>query len=214
VLIADNSDGFTAFLAEKDALLASLLHSSADAAATLVVETVTVEYVLTRESTESILQLLCVPNGVLEARNGVPYTSRNLAKISTQCDRVVFGFSSRSSSEVALDASATALAALAERLQGSVRHFARYPGWEGSSDSPLCRTWQTAYHRVTGNTCFATTIHAGLECGIISAALGGAEAISVSCNIHDLHTPAERVELDSFERVYRTLLACLEFCIL
>ena len=38
------------------------------------------------------------------------------------------------------------------------------------------------------------------------------DVISIGCNIYDLHTPAERMELDSFERVYRTLLAFLKEC--
>ena len=210
VLLADSEQGLTAFLKEKDALLASFLTSPADAGATLTAEIVETDRVLTRDDTARILSALAVPNGVLEARDSSPYTSRNLAKIETVADRIVLGFSSRSANEQALDRSCAALDALAVALGGTTRHFSRYPGWESAGESALCRAWQAAYACAVGKHCQPTVIHAGLECGIISAALGGAEAISVGCNIHDLHTPAERVELDSFERVYQTMLAFLK----
>ena len=210
VLTADDSAGLAAFLARAEDVLRQMMQSAEDADVRLHIEYSETESCLTRQSTASVLSLLGVPNGVLEARGGLPYTSRNLAKISTADDALIFGFSSRSSSEAALDASAAELDAQAHALGGKTKHFARYPGWDGSAESPLCRAWQAAYQRITGKACPATTIHAGLECGIISSALGGAEAISVSCNIYDLHTPAERVELDSFERVYQTLLAFLQ----
>lgn len=211
VLIADDSKGLAAFLKEAEAILAASLTSPDDKAASLAAEEVVAERVLTHESTASVLSVLGVENGVLEARGGKPYTSRNLAKIETTHDTVIFGFSSRGANEQTLDKATAQLDELAATLGGSTRHFSRYPGWDGAEDSPLCRAWQSAYARVTGKNCRATTIHAGLECGIISAALGGAEAISVCCNIRHLHTPAEYVELDSFERVWQTLLDFLKY---
>ena len=44
----------------------------------------------------------------------------------------------------------------------------------------------------------------------MSRELGGIEAISVGCNVHDLHTPQETMELDSFDRVYETMLEFLK----
>ena len=47
------------------------------------------------------------------------------------------------------------------------------------------------------------------ETGVITAAVKGLSAIAVGCNIHDLHTPRERMELSSFARIYQTVLAYL-----
>jgi dipeptidase D len=74
----------------------------------------------------------------------------------------------------------------------------------------LVRRWQAAYNETTGKTTTPALIHAGLECGLISAALPGLTAISVGCNICDLHTPAETMELDSMARIYRTLCCFLQ----
>ena len=72
--------------------------------------------------------------------------------------------------------------------------------------------WQSCYRAVTGREIASTVIHAGLECGVISSRIEGLDVIAVGCNIYDLHTPAERMELDSFERIYQTLLAFLKEC--
>ena len=72
------------------------------------------------------------------------------------------------------------------------------------------RVWQAAFFEVTGRHVQPTLIHAGLETGLITAAVKGLEAIAVGCNIHNLHTPVERMELSSFARIYRVILAFLE----
>ena len=53
-------------------------------------------------------------------------------------------------------------------------------------------------------------IHAGLECGLISGELPGLVAISVGCNVHDLHTPKETMELDSLDKVYEAIIEVLK----
>ena len=104
------------------------------------------------------------------------------------------------------------LAALAQGVGGAVSHRGRYPGWESEADSPVGLLWQSCYRAVTGREIASTVIHAGLECGVISSRIEGLDVIAVGCNIYDLHTPAERMELDSFERIYQTLLAFLKEC--
>ena len=55
-----------------------------------------------------------------------------------------------------------------------------------------------------------TYIHAGLECGVITSRVCGMEGISVGCNVHDLHTPKESMEIDSFDRVYEIAIEFLK----
>ncbi|MDP7741434.1 MAG: hypothetical protein QGF67_08340, partial [Lentisphaeria bacterium] len=51
------------------------------------------------------------------------------------------------------------------------------------------------------------SIHAGLECGIIGAALGTDELLSLGPSIDNAHSPDERVNIAGVERVYRLLKA-------
>ncbi|MBQ8356324.1 MAG: beta-Ala-His dipeptidase [Clostridia bacterium] len=203
------------FLSDTDALLSSLTSSPEDAGCALTVTDVTVSHIMTERDSRHILDILGVRNGVFYRRtDGIdcPETSRNLARVRTEKGEVSFGFSSRSPFPARIKESTDELDALAARVGGRTRHYAGYPGWEGAPDSPVSTLWQRAYRATTGREICATVIHAGLECGLISDKIPNLDVISVGCNIYDLHTPAERMELDSFERVYQTLLTFLREC--
>lgn len=211
IVLAESREALSAFAAQANALLAGFLTVTEDDKASVIVTEVSVSAAYSQADSEKMLSVLGIDNGVLAYYEGeqMPRTSRNLAKISSEEDGVVFGFSSRSANESELDGSCESLDALAASIGGTTRHFSRYPGWESAGETALCRDWQAAYAKVSGNSARATVIHAGLECGLITASLKGMQAISVGCNIFDLHTPQERVELDSFDRIYQTLLAFL-----
>lgn len=44
-------------------------------------------------------------------------------------------------------------------------------------------------------------IHAGVECGILSGKLPGLDCVSIGPNLLDIHTPRERMEIASVQRV-------------
>jgi dipeptidase D len=211
IVLVESREALSAFAAQANVLLASFLTATEDGKASVSVTEVSVSAAYSEADSAKMLSVLGIDNGVLAYYEGeqMPRTSRNLAKISSEADGVVFGFSSRSANESELDGSCESLDALAASIGGTTRHFSRYPGWESAGETALCRDWQAAYAKVSGNSARATVIHAGLECGLITASLKGMQAISDGCNIFDLHTPQERVELDSFDRIYQTLLAFL-----
>jgi len=202
------------FFAEAEALLAAWL-TSPDDHPHLTVEEVAVKDAMTAADGEKLLRVLSVRNGVFYRRadgKQPPETSRNLARVRMTDTAVSVAFSSRSPFDARLRECTDELTALAGELGGAARHHAYYPGWEGVADSPVSALWQRAYRATTGREISTTVIHAGLECGLISSRLAGLDVVSLGCNIYDLHTPAERMELDSLERVYRTLLAFLKDC--
>ncbi|MBQ9098134.1 MAG: beta-Ala-His dipeptidase [Clostridia bacterium] len=203
-----------AYLAAADRLLALWAPSDEDGERCISQKPVAIQNHMDADSTHRALEVLSVRNGVFawQVEGIAPRTSRNLASVRTDDAALHFCLSSRSPLAGEIDASAAELDKLAGDLGGNIRHHSRYPGWDGAADSPVSGLWQSVYRAVTGGDIRATTIHAGLECGLISAALPGLDVISVGCNIFDLHTPAERMELDSFERIYRTLIAFLQKC--
>lgn len=163
--------------------------------------------------TEKIIRVLSIRNAILYMRTQepiLPETSRNLAKIRTYEDKIEIGFSSRSYLESRLDESTEELDKLAKELGGSTYHHERYPGWASDKDIPLVKNWQKAFEKISGKKTVATLIHAGLECGLISKEVKGLNAISVGCNVHDLHTPQETMELDSMDKIYETVVEFLK----
>lgn len=176
-------------------------------------EKTTTPFAISCESTEKILEVLGVKNAVLYFRTVppiLPETSRNLARIRTGEDSVSVCFSSRSYLEERIDESIGELDALANKLGGATYHHERYPGWASDKDIELVKNWQRAYNAVSGKETEPTLIHAGLECGIMTRSVEGMEAISVGCNVHDLHTPQETMELSSMDRVYDTMVEFLK----
>ena len=53
-------------------------------------------------------------------------------------------------------------------------------------------------------------IHAGVECGILSGKLPGLDCVSIGPNLLDIHTPRERMEIASVQRVWRFVLEVLK----
>ena len=123
---------------------------------------------------------------------------------------ISIGFSSRSYKESALNSAADEINVLANKMGAEAYHHESYPGWESDRDSKLVKAWADAYGKVNGGAPDITLIHAGLECGVITSRVFGMEGISVGCNVHDLHTPKESLEIDSFDRVYEIAIEFLK----
>ena len=212
VLLADDRAAVVDFAQKLEALARSYIAASEDGELSVKVDSVHVSEAMSYADTDKIMRVLCIPNGVLHMRSVppvMPEASRNLANCRTHGDKVTFGISSRSAKEHRLDESRAEQDALAADIGATVTYYNAYPGWESAMDTPLVRAWQKAYHTVAGGSTEPTLIHAGLETGLITNAVPGLEAIAVGCNIHDLHTPTETMELDSFSRIYRTVLEFL-----
>ena len=192
-----------------------LLWAKEDGELFVKVEKTNTSSAISYESTEKILEAMSLRNAVLYFRTEppiLPETSRNLARIRTKDDSVVISFSSRSYLDSRLDESICELDALANKLSGTTYHHERYPGWASDKDIPLVKGWQSAFFSVSGKQTEPTLIHAGLECGLMSKELKGLEAISVGCNVHDLHTPKETMEIDSMDKIFETMFQFLKNC--
>ena len=210
---ASDAEKAVAALESKAAEMKNALKSPEDAAMSVTVDKVAIDNAYSVQSTDRVLQLLAITGGVMawhpELEN-MPYTSRNVASVRTNEVGVCVVVSHRSFSMEEIEKSATELTELVRGIGGSAYAHNQYPGWESPLSSPFATAWQEAYTRVTGNTAHTAVVHAGLECGMIADHLPGLTAISVGPNIYDMHTPAERMELDSFERFYATLLEFLK----
>ena len=53
-------------------------------------------------------------------------------------------------------------------------------------------------------------VHAGLECGLLSTKINNLDAVSFGPDILDIHTPKERLDIKSTERMYNYLKEVLK----
>ena len=90
----------------------------------------------------------------------------------------------------------------------STKAHSGYPAWEHKVDSKFREIIKDTCEEI-GAPCKFEGIHAGLECGVFYEANPKLDIVSFGPDIFDIHTPAEKMSLSSFERSYnfvRTLV--------
>lgn len=153
-----------------------------------------------------------LPHGVMAMSQeiaGLVETSNNLAIVKTMKDKATVYTSTRSSILSALEAVRRKVDALAKLAGGSVEHLDGYPAWTPNLDSDILKVLKKTYKDVTGEDPKVMAIHAGLECGIIGEKFEGMDMISFGPDLHNPHSPDEKVGIASVERFYNHLKATL-----
>ena len=84
-----------------------------------------------------------------------------------------------------------------------------YPAWEYRENSPLREIMVKTYEKMYSSSPKIMSIHAGLECGIFSAKLDDADMVSFGPDMENVHTPDERLNVASTERVWNYLVELL-----
>lgn len=170
--------------------------------------------VIDRETAQKMVFLMnTVATGVLEMDNniaGLVEWSRNLGIVKCLPEGSEIHFSTRSSFGSRIDASAVELDSYAKLLGAKSSHFNRYPGWSYAESSAVRDAYLSAYEQLFGEKASVTTIHAGLECGVISKALEGIDIISCGPIVLDLHSPDEALNIASFERFFKVIKKIIE----
>ncbi len=154
-----------------------------------------------------------VRNGVFEMNQdieGLVEWSRNLGIVNCDEHGAELVFSSRSSFESRIDASASELDDHASILGAKVKHYNRYPAWCFASVSDIRNAYVSAFESLFAKTPKVTVIHAGLECGIISRSVEDMDIISCGPVVLDLHSPDEKMNKKSFENFYTVIKTVVE----
>lgn len=99
---------------------------------------------------------------------------------------------------------------LASALGGIYQEKDDFPAWEYKKESTLRDNLQTVYKELYQKEPKMDIIHAGLECGLFQNKIAGLDCVAFGPNTHGIHTPKERMEIASVERVWEFLLKLLE----
>ncbi len=100
--------------------------------------------------------------------------------------------------------------ATASRFKFEFKTSDGYPAWEYNEISPLREKMIEVYEEMYGQKPQVTTIHAGLECGLISEKIPGMDAVSFGPNIIDVHTVNEKLDAESCVRTWEYLVKLLK----
>ena len=82
-----------------------------------------------------------------------------------------------------------------------------YPGWDVRINSKLQGLYSQCYMKThKGELPKILSIHAGLECGLFFQKNSSIDMISIGPNLYDVHTPNERLDVESVEKLLNTLI--------
>lgn len=97
-----------------------------------------------------------------------------------------------------------------ETFQLAWKNILDYPGWNPNFDSALVALTKEVMEKQTGYTAELKAIHAGLECGILLSKKADMDVVSMGPTIRGAHSPSERLQIDTVEPFWQTLVALLD----
>jgi dipeptidase D len=170
--------------------------------------------VFEKAAQERLLGLLNgLPHGVIAMSFDIPElveTSTNLARVTMEKNRVVIETSQRSSVESRKQEIVQAVSAVFALAGAKVVHGDGYPGWKPDLRSPILKIAKEVYFRLFGKEPGVKAVHAGLECGIIGERFPGMDMVSLGPTLEMVHSPEERLHIESVKKYWQYLAAVLE----
>lgn len=170
--------------------------------------------VLDFHSTENVIYALWLsPDGVYKMSQeikGMVQTSLNLGTAYLGADKLVYKYLIRSNTAAGKKLLLERVNAFVKHLSGKVVTMSDYPAWEYKSDSQLRRICVESFTNVYGHEPEVTSIHAGLECGILAGKMPGVDMISFGPTLESVHTPDECMDVASVQRTWEYLLEILK----
>ena len=183
--------------------------------------------VYTADSQQRILDLLyALPHGVMKMSkvlDNLVETSTNLARVELlNKGRGVEGSNTSGETEFFIltcqrSSVDTECGDIADMVRASINAAGgryefkhEYPGWDPDPDSKVRKTAEEAYLEEFGKKAEIKAIHAGLECGVIGKKFDGLDMVSFGPELSDVHTPGEKMHIESVGRMWNFLVALLK----
>lgn len=167
----------------------------------------------TKEVSDKVINFLMIlPDGVQYMSKdieGLVQTSLNNAIISEEDGKVVLITSVRSASTSSLREILDRINVLGEVMGVNTREYAAYPAWQFDANSELRDIAIETYKAEYGQEPEVSSIHAGLECGLLKGVLPDCDMLSYGPDIRDAHTPLESMGIESVGRVWEFTKALL-----
>lgn len=169
---------------------------------------------MTLQDTVDIVNYLYLSiNGCLEmsqSMKDLPIHSLNLGVIETQDDYIVAYYHIRSPQKSRRLETCNVLEGIAKLCHCEYKHEGDHDGWDRDPESALRKAYKEFYQKKTGISLVEYATHGGLETGIFKGKMPQLDIITIGPNMENVHSPSERLNLESFERNYYILKEFLE----
>lgn len=166
---------------------------------------------LSSDAIEKLLRL--TPFGVYTMSAGMPglvESSNNLGVLEQKGDIIKLTNAVRSSVRSKKQELNEVMALICEAVGGRNTLIADYPEWPFKVNSEIRDLMKETYKALYDKELKVDAIHAGLECGFLKEKVGDIDMISLGPNMHDVHTPFERLSISSTARTYAFLTEVLK----
>jgi dipeptidase D len=162
-------------------------------------------------SSQLLTAIQSMPNGIFSMTEGMDdlvQTSNNIAKIAMIDGVLKIACHTRSS----VDKERSALVNIIKETFSfaHVKEVGPYPGWEPKPTSDILKIAKTCYLDLYKKEPLVKSIHAGLECGVLSGIYPEMEMISIGPNIFGAHSPDERAQISSTQKFWMFLVEILK----
>lgn len=172
-------------------------------------ESVEITKSFNEKDTKSLIKFMyLLPNGLVAKSMKIPgltMTSLNLGSVATTEDTIDLCYSLRSAITASIDEMEYQITELCELFDFNVKYDASYPGWNYREENPLRDRLMNLFEEKYGYPMQTVASHGGCECGVFDALLDPVNIISYGCINENVHTPDERMNLDSFVRCFEML---------
>jgi len=136
-------------------------------------------------------------------------SSNNIGILRCDEEEVTITCSIRSSVPTLKKLMCDQMTVLAHAAHAEVHFYNDYPEWALSLDSPLRDKAVEIFEELYEKKPEIISIHGGLECGFFKKIYPDMDIISTGPDLFDVHTPQEKLEIASAQRVYEWLVKLL-----
>ncbi|MFI3292367.1 MAG: aminoacyl-histidine dipeptidase [Rikenellaceae bacterium] len=172
-----------------------------------------IETILDADAQRGLIgSMVGVPNGVIAmsmVMDNLVETSTNLASVRFNDNTIVVATSQRSSRESGKQYVKQMVASVFELAGADVTHSEGYPGWTPNPESKLLEVLSGCYKDQYGADPVVRAMHAGLECGLFLENYPDLDMVSFGPTMNGVHSPDERLNIDSVGRFWTLLKSLL-----
>lgn len=204
-------------LREKTDAFAGLLRDElyySDRGLTVVLEKAQVSDTWSQEESDRFLDFLFVcPTGMRHKNMNIKdhtIASENLAVVKTSDCEVKVSVSMRSAFESYIDQMAEELRIMGKLYGLGQEEAGKYPAWGYEEHSPLREAMRDTVKGCVGKELVEKAVHGGLECGVAKNKWPDMDIITMGPTAEAVHSPDERLNLQSFDDCYKVLCELLK----
>lgn len=172
------------------------------------------ESVLSVEESEQFFAIMNVlPDGLRHhsmSIEGLATASSNLAVVAVEGESISINVSLRGGLESYVDDLHDVCELLADAYGYTCSGDARYPAWAYDEVSSLRETMISVCKEKMNRDLKLVAVHGGLECGVFKSLVPEMQIATMGPLMFDIHTPNERLNLQSFDDTFEFLKYILE----